>query len=170
LEGEEMERLTIEYCDGYAPKELCDIGESGKADDCEICGEYCEAIKSCQECAINQCFKKLAEYEDLEEQGLLLRLPCREGDIVYRICPKCNDKHEGSCKNCAWCGCASNCGCTVYGLWNDGQFPPEKCTIVPYKVSWNYIPNLMEHFGKTVFLTQAEAEDKLKRIEEGGEE
>ncbi len=27
----------------------------------------------------------LAEYEDLEEQGLLLRLPCKVGDIVYRV-------------------------------------------------------------------------------------
>lgn len=26
---------------------------------------------------------KLAEYEDVEEQGLLLRLPCKPGDIVY---------------------------------------------------------------------------------------
>lgn len=26
---------------------------------------------------------KLADYEDLEEQGLLLRLPCKVGDIVY---------------------------------------------------------------------------------------
>lgn len=28
---------------------------------------------------------KLAEYEDLEEQGRLLRLPCKPNDIVYRI-------------------------------------------------------------------------------------
>ena len=28
---------------------------------------------------------KLAEYEDLEEQGLLLRLPCKVGDTVYCI-------------------------------------------------------------------------------------
>lgn len=27
--------------------------------------------------------EKLAEYEDLEEQGLLVRLPCKVGDIVY---------------------------------------------------------------------------------------
>lgn len=27
----------------------------------------------------------LAEYEDLEEQGLLLRLPCKVGDAVYRV-------------------------------------------------------------------------------------
>ncbi len=29
--------------------------------------------------------RKLAEYEDLEEQGLLLRLPCKVGDTVYCI-------------------------------------------------------------------------------------
>lgn len=28
---------------------------------------------------------KLAEYEDAEEQGLLLRLPCNVGDKVYRF-------------------------------------------------------------------------------------
>ena len=29
-------------------------------------------------------YKKLAQYEDLEEQGLLLRLPVKAGDTVYR--------------------------------------------------------------------------------------
>lgn len=28
---------------------------------------------------------KLAVYEDLEEQGLLVRLPCNVGDTVYRV-------------------------------------------------------------------------------------
>ena len=28
---------------------------------------------------------KLAVYEDLEEQGLLVRLPCKVGDIMFRI-------------------------------------------------------------------------------------
>ena len=32
-------------------------------------------------------FKKLAEYEDLEEKGLLLRLPCKVGDKVYEPRP-----------------------------------------------------------------------------------
>nr|DAM77815.1 MAG TPA: hypothetical protein [Caudoviricetes sp.] len=27
----------------------------------------------------------LADYEDLEEQGLLVRLPCKVGDILFRI-------------------------------------------------------------------------------------
>lgn len=29
----------------------------------------------------NKCCNKLAEYEDLEEQGLLVRLPCKVGDV-----------------------------------------------------------------------------------------
>ena len=32
-----------------------------------------------------EVINKLAEYEDLEEQGLLLRLPCKIGDIVYSV-------------------------------------------------------------------------------------
>lgn len=34
---------------------------------------------------INQCFEKLAMYEDAEEQGLLLRLPITDGTEVYEI-------------------------------------------------------------------------------------
>lgn len=30
-------------------------------------------------------FNKLCDYEDAEEQGLLLRLPCKVGDVVYQI-------------------------------------------------------------------------------------
>lgn len=107
---------------------------------------------------------KLAAYEDLEEQGKLLKLPCAVGDTVYRICPKCNDAHNGSCKNCAWENSYSNRGCTVYGGWKDGQYPMGECTIVPYKVSWNYIPNLLENIGKRVFLTREEAEAALKEL------
>ena len=29
--------------------------------------------------------EKLATYEDLEEQGLLVRLPCKVGDTIYRV-------------------------------------------------------------------------------------
>ena len=32
-----------------------------------------------------KCCNKLAEYEDAEEQGLLLRLPCKVGTDVYYI-------------------------------------------------------------------------------------
>ena len=32
-----------------------------------------------------EAMEKLAEYEDLEDQGLLLQLPCKKGDTVYSI-------------------------------------------------------------------------------------
>ena len=32
-----------------------------------------------------EAWSKLAHYEDLEEQGLLVRLPCKEGTKVYHI-------------------------------------------------------------------------------------
>lgn len=34
---------------------------------------------------VTNALNKLAEYEDLEEQGLLLRLPCKVGDTVFPI-------------------------------------------------------------------------------------
>lgn len=51
------------------------------------CGEYCD---SCSQGAgncktIKNMIKKLADYEDLEEQGLLVRLPCKVGDTLYCI-------------------------------------------------------------------------------------
>lgn len=83
-----MERLTMEYCGEYVPKELCSIDRSGNADDCDLCCEYCKATEDgvdCRGCAINQCFNKLGEYEELEDNGKLLKLPCAVGDRIYRI-------------------------------------------------------------------------------------
>ena len=37
-----------------------------------------------------QASEKLAEYEALEEQGLLVRLPVKIGDDIYRITSKAN--------------------------------------------------------------------------------
>lgn len=70
-----MGRLTKKNDSGghYYPKcfEKCNgLGASGECDDCEIMTSVCE---------------KLGEYEDLEEQGRLLILPCKVGDTVYLI-------------------------------------------------------------------------------------
>ncbi len=44
----------------------------------ETCAEH-DKDKSCNNCPIQKAFEKLAEYEDLEEQGQLLKLPCKVG-------------------------------------------------------------------------------------------
>lgn len=69
-----MERLTkrneadTAY---YYPKcfEKCDgLGATEKCNNCVLVYDVCE---------------KLGDYEDLEEQGFLLKLPCKVGDTVY---------------------------------------------------------------------------------------
>lgn len=48
-----------------------------KIEPCEMNAHHCRMI-----------LEKLAEYEDLEEQGLLVRLPCKVGDTMYDIVGK----------------------------------------------------------------------------------
>ena len=58
---------------------------SGNAD-CAYCThEYTPDRKGCSpKCELWEAqLEKLASYEDAEEQGLLLRLPCKVGDAVY---------------------------------------------------------------------------------------
>lgn len=51
------------------------------------CGEYCDRCSqgagNCK--TVENMIKKLTTYEDLEEQGLLVKLPCKVGDIMFRI-------------------------------------------------------------------------------------
>lgn len=72
-----MERLT-----DYSDDECTYIIGVGN----KTCEEFCKyVVDGCKNCYIQQVFKKLATYEDLEEQGLLVRLPCKVGDVLYCI-------------------------------------------------------------------------------------
>ena len=57
-------------------------------------GNFCD-IAMCQEtpgssfcedgyCTQRKVWDRLKQYEDVEEQGLLVRLPCKVGDTIYR--------------------------------------------------------------------------------------
>ncbi len=76
----EMERLTKndlnKVC--YDPWEICGMDKH--------CTKGCYDEGGCTKgCHILKIHRKLAEYEDAEEQGLLLRLPCKVGDTVYLV-------------------------------------------------------------------------------------
>ena len=101
--------------------------------------------------------KKLCEYEDLEEQGLLLRLPCAVGSTVYLICSRYSEcsKYkerfdEYSCQGCEEYECDSH---------------KEYYIHINHSVSIEWIVRNLNNFGKTVFLTREEAEQKLKEME-----
>ena len=89
--------------------------------------------------------ERRAEYEDLEEQGLLLRLPVKVGDTVYTI---------------------------RYGEENDFVVVETKIIEIRQNVNGIFFEPLISRkaykindFGKEVFLTRAEAEQKLKEME-----
>ena len=133
-----MERLTKTYSDG-----------THGASDNLPCGENSYTYKGL-------LLEALGKYEDAEEQGLLLRLPCKVGDAVYCIYErytKCSENEqefdEYSCQGCECLECDSH-----KELYVQSQ--------KAYSLDW--IVSNLKRLGKTVFLTQAEAEAKLKEL------
>ena len=108
-----------------------------------------------------QYYKKLAEYEDEDEQGLLLRLPCKPKSEVFLICSRytrCSFEdvpfEESSC-----IGCENDCDShkEIYIHRNSS-------------VDVEWIVRNLNKFGKTVFLTKEEVEVKLKELEDRKDE
>ena len=101
-------------------------------------------------------YKKLATYEDAEEKGLLLRLPCKPKSEVFLICSRytrCSFEdvpfEESSC-----IGCENDCDSHKEIYINRNS-----------SVDVEWIARNLNKFGKTVFLTKEEAEAKLKEME-----
>ena len=84
-----MDRLTCKYDGINTLREMCTFDRESdiEAGVCLNCEEYCDTMDAlggdCDNCAIQKAFDKLAEYEDLEEKGLLWKFPCKIGDTVY---------------------------------------------------------------------------------------
>ncbi len=94
-----------------------------------------------------QLINKLAEYEDLEEHGRLVKLPCKVGDIVYGIN---TDRNIVSALKIISTKIYS------YAIYFDYQLIDGI-----YK---NIVSFADIDIGKTVFLTKSEAEAKLKEL------
>ena len=84
-----MERLTLEEAIKHA-KEVADMNynDAEKFDSNDSVENYMKA--NCMKCAeeheqLAKWLEELKSYKDLEEQGLLVRLPCKVGDTVYRV-------------------------------------------------------------------------------------
>lgn len=115
--GTEMDRLT-ERNPSWIDDELW---ESACEPDCE---------------EIDAVYRKLKEYEDLEEQGRLVKLPCKVGNTVYVIVGKNISAQK------------------IQRATIDSEGKIEFCT--------KRRGFALFDIGKTVFLTREEAEEKLK--------
>lgn len=138
-----MERLTVKWADRvYDTFDPVDVVDN----------EYSKAN-------YNKILTKLGEYEDLEEHGRLVILPCKVGDTVYCIFnryTKCTFSNE-EFDECSCQGCEYECDSKKENYVQDMR---------AYSLDW--IVTNLKKFGKTVFLTKAEAEAKLKELR-GGE-
>ena len=103
--------------------------------------EDCSLYKVCLE---RQIFEKLQRYEDLEEQGKLIELPCKIGDTVWDI-KWWDDTTETR---------------VIDGKTYFRRVMKHKVTKSKFKL-FDY-----DNLGKTVFLTKEEAEAALKGAEE----
>lgn len=97
------------------------------------CYDWCATCSGAECLDVQRLLDRLAAYEDAEDQGLLIRLPCKVDDTVWVIITS-----------------------FVYGEIGD---PPETRHHIesrPFELS------MLENFGKTVFITREEAEAALK--------
>ena len=131
-----MARLTkiSEIGNAYYPKcfeePCCGMGEC-LDDRCSLMLDAC---------------KKLAEYEQLEEQGLLVKLPCKVGDDLY----------------CIVNGEVKKLKVHSFGV------PDFEITDIEFKyVDGFKIVRFVGEVGKNVFLTYEEAEKKLEEMKNG---
>lgn len=119
--------------------------------------------------------QKLIKYEDLEEKGLLIELPCKVGDTLYLLDHECT---EGMKYNCEIDGIMEGYLCRTCGTYPCTLHPSvqevivDSITIVEDNeiiINFKDLREVkVEDFGKTVFTTREEAEEKLKEIRDNG--
>ena len=136
-----MERLTRRDSDGDA---ICTVKDC-RNDNCSWNCSHDIAV-----------WNKLAEYEDAEEQGLLLKLPCKIGDTVYQHMIVGIDESKKP----------------IYKIYEAKVFKYSLDSITLFfwtetKDNFKYGNEMpLSAFGKTVFLTKAEAEAALADMRE----
>lgn len=104
---------------------------------------------------IRAVLKKLADYEDLEEQGLLVRLPDDLNKVLYQV-------------NYRWTECTEygeeNNKCEIYDCKCECDSRKEYY-IAEVGLQYIQIVNYYDRLGKFLFLTREEAEKKLEDIQ-----
>ena len=111
-------------------------------------------IPSYSDYPTRRIIERLAEYEDLEEQGRLIKLPCKVGNTVYRY--------------------VEEKGCVLeYTVWNISMSAYESggidiviegCAESEDEVEDEFSLSLID-FKNEFFNTKSEAEHKLKEME-----
>ena len=133
-----MNRLTKRYSNGIVTLDADVFMETQEAIDREV--QNCYPAKTAVE--------RLAEYEDAEENGLMVRLPCKVGDLLYEA-----GESEIYTYIVDEIHVEQDSKVIVYALEYDADL---------HRVYQNGYRYDNCDFGKTVFLTREEAESAIK--------
>lgn len=143
-----MERLTERYVPNNEKKGITGIKVFESENKIPLAkvlsGEY-----------LYPAIKKLATYEDLEEQGLLVRLPVSIGTKVYMIASMFDCIYDyDNCKAIQKWKCEEDIQCEY-----------ERKTYYVKEIKFTSI--MKNSIGKSIFLTREEAEKKLEEMKNG---
>lgn len=131
--------------------------------------------KECIQCAeeheqLAKWLEKLKEYEDAEENGLLLRLPCKVGDTAWVIdedfeYPKKKKIYEAKWVRVTFVQVSANC---QFELRGEVSYQVYDCFCNDGRTMSNgmYVGQTHTKVGEVVFLTKEEAEKALKQMGE----
>ena len=144
-----MERLTLDEAIKYT-KEIARVNRVEAENYIPTTGPYYNANLECakQYEQISMWLKELKSYKDAEEQGLLVRLPCKVGDTMFRI-------NKGA-KN-------PIIELTVTQI----DITRRSYNLEVIDRDCGELMCFKNDIGKTVFLTREEAEKKLEEIKNG---
>lgn len=139
-----MERLTsiqtIEYADGTSHEQIYCFGHLwGPAFFKKGTKDYEEYLS---------IVKRLAKYEDLEEQGKMLKLPCKAGQKVYLLRKDIKTVIDGEITS-----------------FDIGEFAKDMRIFITDDNRYTNIS--FDKVGDIVFFTREEAEAALKELEKG---
>lgn len=131
-----MERLTQK-----SDKMIWFKDQGLKIEPCEMNTHHCRMI-----------LEKLADYEEAEEQGLLMKLPVPLGTTVYTLSTIFDCIYDYDCKS--------------YQKWKCEEDIPCEYEKRSYHIKETDFGFVMAHsIGETVFLTREEAEKKLEEVQ-----
>lgn len=143
-----MSRLTNHF-------DYCELFECKGYDEEFAKENMCKYLNTSRDkCLDRNIYNKLVEYEDLEEKGMLLKLPCKIGDTVYVIDTIYDCKYD-------YLDCPMEYPLDKYKCERDYECSYEIEKLVARPISFKL--DMVDNFGKTVFLTKEEAEEELKR-------
>ena len=143
LKYREVEQVTENT--RLTTKEKYPHGAEGVSKD-KLTGKYCRGVFEA-----TACVEKLAEYENAEEEGRLVVLPCKVGDTVWMVHQRLTSTVNNVISKMTVTELRGN---RLNPIWFviDGEYG--RTSFHPSEI------------GKTVFLTREEAEKALKEMEE----